>query len=116
MTPIPGTAEPSPDGATQPAPALGYITPHRERYFFVINRKSGNYFKWFVQLGVGEFLTTEGVTGEVHYLKDTVRFTPVSTKPGPKDSGGLSWSAVTVRCRSQPRHCAEKTASWASCL
>ena len=43
---------------------------HR-RFYFVINTKSGNYFKWLVQLRIGEFLTTEGVSGEVHYLRDT---------------------------------------------
>lgn len=43
---------------------------HR-RFFFVVNRQSGNYFKWVVQLRLGEFLTTEGVSGEVHYTRDT---------------------------------------------
>jgi diacylglycerol kinase family enzyme len=43
----------------------------RRRFFFVVNRHSGNYFKWVVQLRLGEFLTREGVSGEVHYLCDT---------------------------------------------
>ncbi len=43
----------------------------RRRYFFIINRQSGNYGKWLVQMRVGEFLTTEGITGEVHYLVGT---------------------------------------------
>jgi len=43
----------------------------RRRFFFVVNRQSGNYFKWVVQLRLGEFLTTEGVSGEVHYTRDT---------------------------------------------
>jgi diacylglycerol kinase family enzyme len=43
----------------------------RRKFFFVVNRKSGNYSKWLVQIRLGEFLTTEGVTGEVHYLRDT---------------------------------------------
>ncbi len=41
------------------------------RYFFVVNRKSGNYIKWLVQPRIGEFLTTDGVAGEVYYLKDS---------------------------------------------
>ncbi len=46
--------------------------PHgRRRFFFVVNQRSGNYFKWVVQLRLGEFLTREGVSGEVHYLHDT---------------------------------------------
>lgn len=40
------------------------------RFFFIVNRQSGNYLKWFVQMRIGEFFTTEGVSGEVHYLKD----------------------------------------------
>lgn len=42
----------------------------RRRFFFVVNKRSGNYFKWLVQMRIGEFLTTEGISGEVHYLKD----------------------------------------------
>jgi len=49
----------------------GGIIADRRRFFFVINRKSGNYVKWLVQMRIGEFLTTEGITGEVHYLRDT---------------------------------------------
>ncbi|MBN1152223.1 MAG: hypothetical protein JXA58_03340 [Dehalococcoidia bacterium] len=44
---------------------------NRRKCFFVINTRSGNYFKWLVRLRIGEFLTTEGVSGELHYLKDT---------------------------------------------
>ncbi len=51
-------------------PVPGGIISGRRRYFFVVNRKSGNYIKWLVQMRIGEFLTTEGVTGEVHYLRD----------------------------------------------
>ena len=52
---------------TQPvAPGMA-----RRRFYFVVNTKSGNYFKWLVQPRLGEFLTTEGVSGEVHYLRDT---------------------------------------------
>lgn len=47
------------------------VVPSRRRFFFVVNTRSGNYFKWLVQMRLGEFLTTEGVTGEVHYLRDT---------------------------------------------
>lgn len=43
----------------------------RRRFFFVVNTRSGNYFRWLVQMRLGEFLTTEGVSGEVHYLRDT---------------------------------------------
>jgi diacylglycerol kinase (ATP) len=53
----------------------GGIISDRRRYFFVINRKSGNYVKWLVQMRIGEFLTTEGITGEVHYLRDTESLT-----------------------------------------
>lgn len=41
------------------------------RFFFVVNQQSGNYLKWFVQMRIGDFCTTEGVSGEVHYLRDT---------------------------------------------
>jgi len=47
------------------------VVPSRRRFFFVVNVRSGNYVKWLVQMRLGEFLTTEGVTGEVHYLRDT---------------------------------------------
>ncbi len=39
------------------------------RFFFVVNKLSGNYVKWLVQMRIGEFLTNERITGEVHYLK-----------------------------------------------
>ena len=46
------------------------LTISRRKFFFAVNTRSGNYFKWLVQMRLGEFLTTEGVTGEVHYLRD----------------------------------------------
>ncbi|TFH37069.1 MAG: hypothetical protein E4G93_01025 [Dehalococcoidia bacterium] len=52
-------------------PVLGTIVSGRRKYFFVVNTRSGNYRKWLVQMRIGEFLTTEGVTGDVHYLRDT---------------------------------------------
>lgn len=57
--------------ATPTHPTLGGSIGTRRKYFFIINRQSGNYLKWLVQMRVGEFLTTEGITGEVHYLRDT---------------------------------------------
>ncbi|MBN1855746.1 MAG: hypothetical protein JW846_02180 [Dehalococcoidia bacterium] len=38
------------------------------KFFFVVNRQAGNYFKWFVQPRMGEFLATEGIEGQVHYF------------------------------------------------
>ncbi len=69
MTTLASKAEPQ--SGVRPAAA-----PHgRRRFFFVVNRRSGNYFKWVVQLRLGEFLTTEGISGEVHYLRDTETLT-----------------------------------------
>jgi diacylglycerol kinase (ATP) len=51
-------------------PRLGGVLPTRRRFFFVVNKQSGNYLKWLVQYWLGEFLTTEGVAAEIHYLKD----------------------------------------------
>lgn len=56
--------------------ALGHPVPDgiialRRRFFFVINTRAGNYHKWLVPMRIGEFLTRERVTGEVHYLKCT---------------------------------------------
>lgn len=45
--------------------------PGRRRFYFIVNTRSGNYFKWLVQMRIGEFLTNEGVSGEFHYLRDT---------------------------------------------
>jgi diacylglycerol kinase (ATP) len=56
---------------SQVRPVPGGIIEGRLRFFFVVNRRSGNYVKWLVQPRIGEFLTTEGVTGEVHYLRDS---------------------------------------------
>jgi len=53
------------------ASASDVTPPGRRRFFFVVNQRSGNYYKWVVQLRLGEFLTTEGVSGEVHYSSDT---------------------------------------------
>jgi len=47
---------------------LGGVLPHSRRFFIVVNKKAGNYFRWLVQLRIGEFLTTEGVTGRIHYM------------------------------------------------
>jgi len=52
-------------------PVRSGLTITRRKFFFVVNTRSGNYFKWLVQMRLGEFLTTEGVTGEIHYLRDT---------------------------------------------
>jgi len=54
----------------QARPKLGGVLPDRRRFFIVVNKQSGNYFKWLVQLRLGEFLTTEGVAAEIHYLRD----------------------------------------------
>jgi len=54
----------------QVRPRLGGILPERRRFFIIVNKQSGNYLKWLVQLRLGEFLTTEGVTAEIHYLTD----------------------------------------------
>ncbi|NLE94135.1 MAG: hypothetical protein GX600_00435 [Dehalococcoidia bacterium] len=61
----------SPGQQTSTLPALREPIPRRRKFFIVVNTRSGNYFKWLVQLRLGEFLTTEAVTGEVHYLKDS---------------------------------------------
>ena len=52
-------------------PIPGGLAIRRRRFFFAVNTSAGNYFKWLVQMRLGEFLTTEGVTGEIHYLTDT---------------------------------------------
>ena len=59
----------SPDKQVQTQPVTRSVV--RRRFFFVVNTRSGNYFRWLVQMRLGEFLTTEGVSGEVHYLRDT---------------------------------------------
>ena len=51
-------------------PRLGGVLPERRRFYFIVNKQSGNYLKWLVQHRLGEFLTTEGVAAEIHYLKD----------------------------------------------
>jgi len=56
--------------SAQARPRLGGVLPERRRFFFVVNKQSGNYLKWLVQHRLGEFLTTEGVAAEIHYLKD----------------------------------------------
>jgi len=56
---------------TTPAAARPAPIAAPRRFFFVVNSRSGNYFKWLVQLRLGEFLITEGVSGEVHYLRNT---------------------------------------------
>ena len=48
--------------------APGGSVPQRRRFFLVVNKRAGNYVKWFVQPRIGEFLATEGVAGEVHYF------------------------------------------------
>ncbi len=50
------------------------------RYFFVVNKRSGNYLKWLVQMRMGEFLTNERVSGEVHYLEDTDKLRDILTR------------------------------------
>ena len=50
--------------------ALGGVLRESRRFFIVVNKRSGNYLRWLVQLRIGEFLTTEGVSGEIHYLDD----------------------------------------------
>jgi diacylglycerol kinase (ATP) len=62
---------PSDDDPAIAQRAPSRVVPARRRFFFIVNTRSGNYFKWLVQMRLGEFLTTEGVTGEVHYLRDT---------------------------------------------
>ena len=51
--------------------ASGGSVPQRRKFFLVVNKRAGNYVKWFVQPRMGEFLATEGVAGEVHYLCGT---------------------------------------------
>ena len=38
------------------------------KFYFVVNKQSGNYFRWFIQPRLGEFLATEGIEGQVHYF------------------------------------------------
>jgi len=59
-----------PARGAQARPRLGGVLQERRRFFFVVNKQSGNYLKWLVQHRLGEFLTTEGVAAEIHYLKD----------------------------------------------
>ncbi|MFW6055786.1 MAG: diacylglycerol/lipid kinase family protein [Chloroflexota bacterium] len=49
---------------------LGGVLQRRRRFFVIVNKQSGNYLRWLVQLRIGEFLTTEGVSGDIHYLTD----------------------------------------------
>jgi diacylglycerol kinase (ATP) len=51
--------------------ASGGSVPQRRKFFLIVNKRAGNYVKWFVQPRIGEFLATEGVAGEVHYLFNT---------------------------------------------
>ena len=51
--------------------ASGGSVPQRRKFFLIVNKRAGNYVKWFVQPRIGEFLATEGVAGEVHYFSDT---------------------------------------------
>ncbi len=48
--------------------APGGSVPQRRKFFLIVNKRAGNYVKWFVQPRIGEFLATEGVAGEVHYF------------------------------------------------
>lgn len=51
--------------------APGGSVPQRRKFFLVVNKRAGNYVKWFVQPRIGEFLATESVAGEVHYFFNT---------------------------------------------
>ncbi|TFH35135.1 MAG: hypothetical protein E4G93_04230 [Dehalococcoidia bacterium] len=44
---------------------------HCRKYFIVVNKQAGNYFRWFIQPRLGEFLSTEGIEGQVHYFFNT---------------------------------------------
>lgn len=54
----------------EPRVGLGGVLPRSRRFFIVVNKNSGNYFRWLVQMRLGEFLTTEGVSAELHYMTD----------------------------------------------
>ena len=41
------------------------------KFFIVVNKRAGNYFRWFIQPRLGEFLATEGVEGQVHDFFNT---------------------------------------------
>ncbi len=45
--------------------------PQRRKFFLIVNKRAGNYVRWFVQPRIGEFLATEGVAGEAHYFLNT---------------------------------------------